>query len=1001
MSEIHEKVKNAIDLAVFIKSRTSQELVRAGQSLSLSECPFCGHKECFRIDEGKQLFKCFSAGCGKGGDVYSFLEAQGLSKADALKDAAAYASIELPTSTEKPKAPSTRQKILLAAATYYQKALWQKGRASYLREERGRSQAILEEMGVGYADGALHGYLTKLGFKKEEILKSGMAKENRSGGLYDFFPSGLFIYPHYLRGEVTHFTQKDPNPDKEARKEHQLPASCRSKYWRFYNQDALAKYKVVILVEGENDVQAWMEGGYRNVIGSIGQISLEQIKTLLNFCKDKHLYLCLDNDKAGHGYVRRIVKAMEGPEYHIKVIPIDEKSYEDGGVKDIDDLLRKCVKDGKPTEAKRVFGAAISPLAWEILQVKGLTSLEEKLSALKGNDVFARVAELVEVEKEVMIEKLEALGFSKKAVEQQLETNNSLLDKVKGYFGEKENRKDADPNQLAGLIFEGFANKGRWFYDSQDNCYLFWRHKIYKAGSNRPFNALIKRHTMLLPTREPGRSVWESLASECYNRGQHINVMRWLHTDRKTSTIYINLNSDKNTILKVSGGKIEEILNGTNDEEVLLNSSSRIMPFNYMPDVKVSEGMKLLNELIFRNLTCDREQRYLILCWFMSCFLMDFSPYSALMKFSGSSSSGKTTAAKLLNLLLYGDPHLSDPTASAAYTVAASNPLLTIDNLESDDVTKGILKFLLLSVTKGSKEKRAGGTDTETVEETPKALVLITAIEPFAKTELINRTYDIEFSHRHKSDDFFEDDVNTSILKERDKMLSAILKIISSLVLPNLDRRREYNIVLKKEYRGHSKERTNEYLAMLSLLLEGVLKYIPFYDEDETELLDLRDNGAAETRRKWIEYQNEKAKETEVGTNPILTMLNSLWREYSLLLKDKHDFESIGDGELGYRLTHHDYGLEMTVEANKDYVEFLASSGDLFTLFSKLCKALGMRQPYRNQRQLGVRLVNDEHSLKDDHWSLIKKPGQNHYVCIHGERKYKFRKALKVENAIS
>ena len=76
--------------------------------------------------------------------------------------------------------------------------------------------------------------------------------------------------------------------------------------------------------------------------------------------------------------------------------------------------------------------------------------------------------------------------------------------------------------------------------------------------------------------------------------------------------------------------------------------------------------------------------------------------------------------------------------------MAAQNPMLIIDNLETKDLTKQLEKFLLLSATKGAKEKRKGGTDTDTVQEKPKALVCITAIEPLVKAEMINRIIAID-----------------------------------------------------------------------------------------------------------------------------------------------------------------------------------------------------------------------------------------------------------------
>ncbi len=971
-----ERVKQATDIARYISHKTGLSMKPVGQNMDLEECPFCGGHDCFRIDPQKQLFKCFQ--CEAGGDVFSFLEHMGYTKAEALREVAEWAGVRL-RGEKAPKIIDRRQKILIEAVTYYQQALWQDGRAGWLRETRGWSQPTLDYMKVGYADGGLTEHLLKRGYSKEALLETGLAKENGKGTLEDFFPKGVYVFPHMKGHEVLFLSFKDP----QKKYKFQLPSKYRHPAWRFYNQGALSAFGEIIVVEGESDLLSWIDAGFRNVVGLIGQVADYQIRALKNFCKGKHIYLCLDDDEPGHRFTRKIVKELSSADYHIRIIVWD------GGAKDIDEFLRGFDSTNKRKKAKELVAGALHPIAWEIHQAKKLATLEERLRALKKERVFERIADLVEVEQEVYIEKLVGeLGFTEPAVRQQIEEGSAgAFQRVRDYMASLEDRKKADPNELAELIYKAFSanQRGRFFKDREGNVYLLFQHKIYKVGSNRPFNALMKRFTGLLPTREPGRSVWESLASEGYLRGKEVQVLSWLYTDRTTTTIYANLNSDKNTILKIAPKSIEEIPNGTNRDDVLLNSSRKIMPFTFLPDVNIKEGLTALKELIFDNLTCEREQRYLVLCWFLSCFLIDFSPYSALMKFSGSSQSGKTTAAKLLSLLIYGDPHLSDPTASAAYTLSSQNPLLIIDDLENEDMTKTLSRFLRLSATRGSKEKRAGGTDTETVEESPRALVLITAIEPFTRSTEINRTYDIEFSSRYKRDEFIEDEVITEILRKRDIILSSIIKLIAYQVLPNLDRRRDYNIILKKEYRGHSKERTNEFLAILMLILDAVIKYIPYYDDDEAELVG--DYGAQDVRRRWIKYQDEQARETESEINPMSTLFNMLWKEYKPYMKEEPELSE-------YHITHPDYNLIMRINTNEEYVEFEASSHDLFMNFVKLAKNYGIRNPYTNPKQLGVRLVNEEKALREAGWEVIKKEGCRYWKIVRGEKRFLFRKGF-------
>lgn len=73
------------------------------------------------------------------------------------------------------------------------------------------------------------------------------------------------------------------------------------------------------------------------------------------------------------------------------------------------------------------------------------------------------------------------------------------------------------------------------------------------------------------------------------------------------------------------------------------------------------------------------------------------------------------------------------------------------------------------------------------------------------------------------------------------------------------------------------------------------------------------------------------------------------------------------------------------------------SSHDLLMVFSKFCKNVGIRNPYSNARQLGVRLLNDETALKEGNWVIVRKEGSvsPYWRIIHGERLMRFRKVLK------
>jgi len=872
-------------------------------------------------------------------------------------------------------------------------------------------------------------HLRGKGFSDADILAAGLAKEEIIEGaarLRDFFPKGMAIFPHWSHKRVLHFTMKDPRDvPAEKKLKFQMPNEKRDSKWTFYGQDVLERFDEVILVEGENDRLQVLNTGLGYVMAMIGQVSDEQLKALGSKCRGKHLYLWVDNDQAGRGYIRKICTAL--PEITTRIIEYGKPGD------DPDSYLKGFEGDGK-REVRRLQLAAVDYLTWEISQAAGLATLEEKrrhlqepgvldksaaqLSGKAYPNVFRLIGRQSLIQQEVYKEKLQGLGFSRKAIDQALDFSQDLRKQIAEYKEMLTNPRDLDPILLGEIIFKFFAHHGRFYYDSQDVVYLIYQNQTYVVEKNTAFNALMLKLARMIPEEAPGTQVWSAIKHTAYLNGRRIDMGRWILTDTDKDTIFYNLNSQNNVILKLSRERIEEAQNGMNDDHVLLASSHKILPFHFRPDAEIQEGMSLLKELVFDNLAVKKEQRYLILSWLISGLCPDLAPYQFLMKFEGYASSGKSTAAKLLTALLYKSEDLSDNSAAAAFSSAAKNPMVVIDNLESKDLNRGLQKFLLLAATRGQKEKRKGGSDTDTVEESPRALICITAIEPFTLSELISRTFVIPFDRRqHGIDSFHESEVVEQIKKKRDLILSALLRFIQKEVLTSLEQRKEFMTILNKQFKGHSKDRTNAYLALLMLILEKLLKYLPYHQQDD--LMYGIETGDKDIYTAWIEEQNASSKESETGSNSILSLLDGLVREHLQFAKGKAQMPENVNGydDPVFLIEHPEYGLRMVkgqpetfcaackgkvrecqCQADtytKTVIEFVATSADVTDAFDRLSKNTGKRNPYDSASVFIARLRNDRSLLAKSGWELITREGQDpYYKIISGKRFLKFRHTL-------
>lgn len=1007
-----DRVKQALSIKTLIEGETGLKVPQGKKHLE--ECPFCKGHECFSIREAQGSYNCFQCPPGEsGGDVFTFLQRyHNIEPAEALKRAAELAHITIEEKgTERKQRFSAAEKIRLFAAQHYHDHMLENGGKSYLLEIRGHKLETLKKELVGVADGRLLDHLRKAGFDDKDILESGLVAERNIGEekrLLDFFKKGLVVFPHYSGDKVLHFTQKDPEPDPEKKLKYQMKNDFRAKAWLFYGQDALEKYNEIILVEGENDRLQVLNTGIGYVMAMIGQISDEQKKALGNRCRGKHLYLWCDNDQGGNKYIRSICRSLTDINIRIMVY---------GQANDDPDSWLKGIPEGERRgEVKKLQLEAIDYIAWELLQLEALPSLEVKLKELKDKEVFKLITQRSEIEQQIYMEKLEKVGFSKKAIEQALDFSQELYTLVSQHFAELSSPKDADPNTVAAIIYKYFAEHGRFYFDATNTVFLIYKNKTFEVGNNREFNSLMHKLTKMLYNRAPGNMVWEAIACIAYNHGRRIDRASWILTDDVRGIIWTNLNGPNNTILRVSQEGVKELTNGMNDDHVLLSSSAEIKLFNFLPDADIQEGMSLFRSLVMDNMACEKKQRYFIACWLLSAFLCDFSSVQGHMKFGGSQGGGKSTTAELISALLYGKETLEDPSGAGAYSLAAQNPLLVIDNLESKDLTRTMQKFLLLAATRGGKVKRAMGSDSATVKECPRALICITAIEPFTLPELISRIYDIWFDRRKwPSPNFYKAEIFRQLKRKRDLILSAFIKFIQADVLPAIDRCTEYMTVLNIDYPGHAKDRTNEYLALLFVILNKLLAYIPIYDKDEQDLLSgLKDDSGKysleekDIRDAWIKEQNAKAKDTEVTSNNILKLFDGLVREYLLYFKDKKLESTIEGGydEKVFKMEHPEYGLTLFKTVPDDIeidgerfetstVELVAKSSDIVAALDRFCKNNGLRNPYPDAAVFGARLENDLKILEKGGWKRITKPGKEpYYKTNKGYNFFKFQHKL-------
>lgn len=323
-------------------------------------CPFCGHNDCFKVKHDNSniensFYKCFS--CDERGSVIDWgtydwdkNESKKVAVRSVVESARKLAKdhgIQLPNDY------SPVQELFNVAAGYYrncftdisdkpQMKLGKMTPTEYQTTFRGHKPETLESFQVGWSDGGLIEFLEGVGYESELLLESGL-KSKKTGK--DFLPSDCFIYPHYYKGKVSHFTFKDPLKKLA----YQLPNKFVLNGALFYNQDSVKSFDTVIIVEGENDVLSTAENTDKYaVIGTIGQISGGQLDWLRENLCGKNVITIFDPDEAGNKYREKVGKIKGAFKSLVQVLPPGEK--------DIDDWLKEgaeleaIIKDNQVSE---------------------------------------------------------------------------------------------------------------------------------------------------------------------------------------------------------------------------------------------------------------------------------------------------------------------------------------------------------------------------------------------------------------------------------------------------------------------------------------------------------------------------------------------------------------------------------------------------------------------------------------------------------------------------
>jgi DNA primase len=332
--DFKDQVKTQVDIVKTIGEYVRlKRLGATGRYVGL--CPFHQEKTpSFSVNQTRQFYKCF--GCGKGGDVFRFLEEiEGVTFFEALKQVAERNGIAMPKRTEHSDAESKLRTALLEiheiAADFFQAALRgpQGSDARAYLQRRAVSEEMISVFGLGYTEPGGQALVRRLGqerFTPEQLDASALVRRRDDGSLYDSFRGRLMFPIHNESGKVIAFGGRAMRDEDQPKYLNSSETPIYRKSSVLYNlhraRNELRRSGRAVLVEGYMDVIGVYAAGIKEVVASCGTgLTAGQVRRI--HAHADNVVVNFDPDSAGERAAESAIQLFLDEGMHVRVLTLD------------------------------------------------------------------------------------------------------------------------------------------------------------------------------------------------------------------------------------------------------------------------------------------------------------------------------------------------------------------------------------------------------------------------------------------------------------------------------------------------------------------------------------------------------------------------------------------------------------------------------------------------------------------------------------------------------
>jgi DNA primase len=357
-----EEVRMRADIAAVVGRYV--KLRQSGATLK-GLCPF--HKEktpSFHVNPSRGFFHCF--GCGKGGDVFRFLqEIEGLTFPEALKMLAEETGVTLPSRSalsapresiaqnDPSLSKTTMIEIHKIAADFFYGQIRNYPEAIAYFKSRGLAAETVRDFKLGYSPPGWTSFCMfaeKKGIGIANLAACGLAIKKEDGSAYDRFRDRVMFSLFDLSGRIVGFAGRGRDKDSTPKYLNSPETAIYRKKEFLYGLNVTRQYikdqKFVFVVEGYMDFLTLYQAGIRNIVATSGTAMTAEHGHLLKRFTPR-VVLVFDGDAAGQSAAQRGIFTLAPFDLDVAILVLPPEEDPDSfvkaqGAKAFTDLLQSA-----------------------------------------------------------------------------------------------------------------------------------------------------------------------------------------------------------------------------------------------------------------------------------------------------------------------------------------------------------------------------------------------------------------------------------------------------------------------------------------------------------------------------------------------------------------------------------------------------------------------------------------------------------------------------------